>query len=82
MENVPYQKLLTKSHIALGGILTLGFFILMSILLRPFTFSPDPAIAQIQACFTAIPVTATFWFAVHMFMIVLIDQRKRNNDSK
>ena len=81
MENAPYQKLLTKGHIALGAILTLGVFILMSILLRPFTFSPDPAIAQIQACFTAIPITATFWFAIHMFMIVLIDQRKRKKES-
>lgn len=77
MDNAPYQKLLNKGHLALGAILTLGVFILMSILLRPFTFSPDPLIAQLQACFTAIPITAVFWFAYHMFMLVLIDQRKR-----
>lgn len=51
---------------------------MMSILLRPFTFSTDPVVAQLQACFTAIPISATFWFACNMFMIVLIDQRKRN----
>lgn len=82
MEIAPYQKLLTKGHIALGAILTLGVFILMSFLLRPFTFSTDPAIAQLQACFTAIPISATFWFACHMFMLVLVDQRKRNKVAK
>jgi hypothetical protein len=51
----------------------------MSVLLRAFTFSTDPIIAQLQACFTAIPISATFWFAIHMFMIVLVDQRKRKN---
>jgi len=78
MENAPYQKLLTKGHIALGAILTLGVFAMMSVLLRPFTFSTDPVVAQLQACFTAIPISATFWFACNMFMIVLIDQRKQN----
>lgn len=82
MDNAPYQKLLTKGHIALGVILTIGVFILMSILLRPFTFSPDPLIAQLQACFTAVPITAVFWFAYHMFMIVLVDQRKQKSESK
>ncbi|MDP4643347.1 MAG: hypothetical protein NWS71_02775 [Opitutales bacterium] len=82
MDNAPYQKLLTKGHLALGVILTIGVFILMSILLRPFTFSPDPLIAQLQACFTAVPITAVFWFAYHMFMIVLVDQRKQKNESK
>ena len=77
MENAPYQKLLTKGHIALGAILTLGVFAMMSVLLRPFTFSTDPVVAQLQACFTAIPISATFWFACNMFMIVLIDQRKQ-----
>ena len=77
MENAPYQKLLTKGHIALGTILALGVFVMMSILLRPFTFSTDPAIAQLQACFTAIPIATTFWFACNMFMIVLIDQRNQ-----
>ena len=81
MENAPYQKLLTKGHIALGSILTLGVFILMSILLRPFTFSTDPMVAQLQACFTAIPISATFWFACHMFMLVLLDQRKQKQNS-
>jgi hypothetical protein len=82
MENAPYQKLLTKGHIALGAILTLGVFVMMSVLLRPFTFSTDPIIAQLQACFTAIPISATFWFAYNMFMLVLVDQRKRNKASK
>ena len=44
MENAPYQKLLTKGHITLGAILTLGVFILMSFVLRQFTFSTDPVI--------------------------------------
>ena len=82
MENAPYQKLLTKGHIALGAILTLVVFVFMSYLLLPFTFSTDPTVAQIQACFTAIPISATFWFGCHMFMIVLIDQRKRSKNAK
>ncbi len=81
MDNAPYQKLLTKGHIALGSILTLGVFILMSNLLLPFTFSTDPKIAQLQACFTAIPISATFWFACNMFMLVLVDQRKQKQKS-
>lgn len=82
MENAPYQKLLTKGHIALGATLTLGVFILMSCVLRQFTFSTDPAAAQLQACFAAIPISGTFWFACHMFMLVLIDQRKRSKEAK
>lgn len=81
MANAPYQKLLTRGHIVLGTLLTFGVFVLMSFLLRPFTFSTDPVIAQLQACFTAIPISATFWFAYHMFMLVLVDQRKRNRDA-
>ena len=77
MENAPYQKLLTKTHLLIGAVLTLLVFILMSYLLRPFTFSQDPLIEQAQACFTAVPITAVFWFAYHMFMVVLIDQKKQ-----
>lgn len=80
MENAPYQKLLTKTHHALGLVLTIAVFIFMSIILRPFTFSPDPLIAQLQACFAAIPVSATFWLAANMFMIVLADQKKQRKE--
>mgnify|MGYP006906463204 CR=1 FL=1 len=82
MDNAPYEKLLTKGHLALGVILSIGVFAMMSVLLLPFTFSPDPLIAQIQACFTAVPITAVFWFSYHMFMIVLVDQRKRKAEAK
>ncbi len=78
MHIVAYQKLLTKTHIIIGIVLSFLVFIMMSYLLRPFTFSQDSLIAQAQACFTAIPITAVFWFAYHMFMLVFIDQRKRN----
>ena len=77
MENAAYQKLLSKGQIALGVILTLGVFIYMSIALVPFTFSPDPFWAQAQACFAAVPIATTFWFAINMFLIVLADQRKQ-----
>lgn len=82
MENAPYQKLLTPIHLVIGAVLTLLFYILMSIVLRPYTFSPDPLIAQAQACFTAVPIAAVFWFAYHMFMLVLVDQRKQKKDAK
>ncbi len=77
MQEAAYQKLLTKTHIGIGVVLTLAVFIFFSIVLRPFTFSPNPLIAQLQASFTAIPISATFWLACNMFMIVLADQRKR-----
>jgi hypothetical protein len=77
MENSAYQKLLNKFHIGLGIVLTLGFFIFMSYVLTPFTFSTDPLVAQLQACFAAVPISATFWFAYHMFVIVLVDQRNQ-----
>lgn len=82
MENAPYQKLLTKAHLLIGAVLTLLFFVLMSVLLRPFTFSTEPLIAQAQACFTAVPIAAVFWFAYHMFMVVLIDQKKQKRDAE
>ena len=78
MDIVAYQKLLTKTHIIIGVVLSFLVFIMMSYLLRPFTFSQNSLIAQAQACFTAIPITAVFWFAYHMFMLVFIDQKKRN----
>ena len=77
MNKRPYQKLLNKMHITIGIFLSICVFIAMSILLKPFTFSQDPQIQQIQACFAAIPIATTFWFACNMFMIVLIDQIKR-----
>lgn len=77
MENAPYQKLLTPVHHIIGIILTFLVFVLMSVLLVPFTFSANPLIAQGQACLTAIPITAVFWFAYNMFMVVLLDQKKQ-----
>ncbi|MGZ0709440.1 hypothetical protein ACWPKO_14015 [Coraliomargarita sp. W4R53] len=82
MENAPYQKLLKPVHIIIGLVLTLLVYIMMSILLVPFTFSPDPTIAQLQACLTAFPITAVFWFAYHMFMVVLMDQKKQKQAAK
>jgi hypothetical protein len=82
MENAPYQKLLTPVHIIIGLVLSVAFFVMMSILLVPFTFSPDPLIAQLQACLTAVPISAVFWFAYHMFMVVLMDQKKQKKAAK
>ena len=79
MEAPVYQKLLSKGQIALCVILSLGFYAYMSVTLVPYTFSPDPKIAQLQACFAAVPVATTFWFSVNMFMIVLADQRKQKH---
>ena len=80
MRQLQYQKLLSKTQILIGIILSIGVFVLMSIILKPFTFSPDPTIAQIQACFAAVPIATTFWFACNMFMLVLSDQMKRKKE--
>ena len=77
MDNTPYQKLLTPVHHIIGLILTFLVFILMSILLVPFTFSAKTLIAQGQACLTAVPITAVCWFTYNMFMVVLLDQKKQ-----
>ena len=82
MDNSVHQKLLNKFHIGLGVVLTLGFFIFMSFVLLPFTFSSDPLVAQLQACFAAVPVSATFWFAYHMFVVVLVDQRNQKKKDR
>ena len=82
MDNAPYQKLFAPVHIVLGIVLSGVFFLFFSWLLRPFTFSTEPLIMQLQASFTAIPITAVFWFAYHMFMLVLLDQRKQKRDAK
>ncbi len=81
MTQLPYQKLLSRGQISLGVLLSFVVFIIMSIFLRPLTFSTDPNIAQIQACFAAIPISTTFWFACNMFMIVLSDQIKRKKEN-
>ena len=72
-----YQKLLNPKHHVIANVLTLGFYVFMAIILRPFTFSPEPMIAKLQACFAAVPVAATFWFAIYMFLVVLMDQLKQ-----
>lgn len=77
MPELSYQKLLTKGQIALGVITSVLVFIFMSIMLVPYTFSPNPVIAQLQACFAATPIATTFWFSINMFMIVLADQKKQ-----
>ncbi|MCH2036408.1 MAG: hypothetical protein MK120_05625 [Puniceicoccaceae bacterium] len=77
-----YQKLLCKKQIALGVILALVFYGFMCVQLVPYTFSVDPKVAQLQACFAAIPIATTFWFAVNMFMIVLSDQRRQKKETK
>ena len=77
MDNTPYQRLLRPVHHIIGLILTFLVFILMSILLVPFTFSTSTLIAQGQACLTAIPITAVFWLSYNMFMLVLLDQKKQ-----
>jgi hypothetical protein len=82
MENAPYQKLLTTRHILLGLVLTFLFYVMMSIVLVPYTFSEDRLIAQLQACLTAMPIAAVFWFAYHMFMLVLVDQIKRKKEAQ
>ena len=76
MHKTPYQKLLTPVHHTIGLLLTFLVFVLMSILLVPFTFSTNTWIAQGQACLTAIPISTVFWFAYNMFMVVLLDQKK------
>lgn len=82
MENAPYQKLLTPVHHIIGLVLTFLVFLLMSFLLVPFTFSTNDLIAQGQACLTATPITAVFWFAYNMFMVVLLDQKKQKQAAK
>lgn len=72
-----YQKLLNPVHHLIANGLTFGFYAFMCVILRPYTFSPEPLIAQIQACFAAVPVAATFWFATYMFLVVLMDQLKQ-----
>ena len=79
MQPLQYQKLLSKTQI-LGVLLSICVFIFMSVILKPLTFSPDPLIAQLQACFAAVPIATTFWFACNMFMLVLSDQIKRKKD--
>lgn len=79
MDDRPDQKLLTKGHHLLAASLAVAVFLLMSLLLRPFTFSPQPVIAQLQASLAALPIACVFWFACNMFMVVLVDQRRRSS---
>ena len=82
MKVTAYQKLLGKKQIVFGVILALIFYGFMCVQLVPYTFSEDPTVAKLQACFAAIPIATTFWFAVNMFMIVLFDQRRQKKEAK
>ena len=77
MDDTPaYQKLLTPVHVSISLVLSVAVFGFFSFALLPYTFSPDPLVAQFQACLAAAPIATTFWLSVVMFMIVLADQRK------
>ena len=77
LSKVTWQKT-NRSRCYLGAY----FLWFMCVQLVPYTFSVDPTVAQLQACFAAIPIATTFWFAVNMFMIVLSDQRRQKKEAK
>ena len=82
MQQIAYQKLLSKGQIALGVIASIAMFVFMSVILLPYTFSPDPFWAQVQASVAAAPIATTFWFAINMFLIVFADQKKQKKASE
>lgn len=71
-----YNDFIGKKFVGVSIVLALVVWAALTILLTPFTFTQDPFWMYVWACFTAFPITGTFMFAVHMFWLVAVENRR------
>lgn len=76
------KKLTSSKTVLMDLVLTGIFFVIMTALLRPFVPADEPFYVWFLAAFTALPLTGVFWLASQMFRVTLVDQLRRQKDSK
>ncbi len=56
------------------------FFFISFFALRPTVPSYDPTWVAVWAGLTALSMTATAWIAMHMFKVIVADEKKRKSE--
>lgn len=75
-----YGEFIGKKFVGLSVVLALVFWACFTRILLPFVPAETPAWAYLWAGFTAICLTGVFFLAVHMFQLVLQEQRKARRE--
>jgi hypothetical protein len=70
-----YAKYAGKGFQVASIVLTILFWVAFTIMLRGHMPFPDPMWVNIGSAFTALSVSGVFYFATHMFWMVLQDYR-------
>jgi len=71
-----YNEFIGKKYILFSVIAALVFWAVFTRILLPFVPTQHPTWSYFWAGFTACPLTGTFFFAMHMFRIVLAENLK------
>jgi len=77
-----YKEFVGKKHIGLSIVLALVFWVCFTRLLLPFVPAETPSMRYLFSGFTATCLTGVFYIAVHMFILVLQENRKAKRDRK
>jgi len=80
MDN-PDKPLISRRRAAFNLVLTILWFAFFSWALRGFVPARTEPNITIFAVLTASCLTGVFWLALNMFSTVLVDQRRRRNQS-
>ena len=72
----PGKKLVTRSSLAVDGILVVAFFIFMYWVASTHVPSNDPAMIRLWGAITSSCLSAVFWLALQMFRVTLRAQRE------
>lgn len=70
-------KLIDRNLLLLILVLTAGFHLFMTWVLRGNVPSNSPFWQWVWGSFAALPLTGTFFLAANMFTMVLVDQLRR-----
>lgn len=71
-----YNDFIGKQFIGVSLALALLCWVALTFLLTPFTFTTDPVWMYVWSAFTAFPLVGTFFFAVHMFWLVAVENSR------
>lgn len=82
MDGDDYAKLATLPFQIVALLLTGLFWLAFVVLLMPHVPTEHPVWKVVFAAFTATSVTGVFYLAVHMFWVVLQDDRRARKASR
>jgi hypothetical protein len=72
----PEKKLVSRSSLAVDGVLVVAFFLFMYWVTSSHVPSHDPAMIHLWGAVTSSCLSAIFWLALQMFRVTLAAQRK------